>query len=1061
MKKKIFLSVLAFTAAVFCALSLSSCGIFGKTESGTAPKILSVAVQKSADGYLTSKEYLFGKETTCPMALDDGESFYVIIKYDNPDKKSISYVKINGTKYNSAKFAAGSDTSTTYVEFTVEDNADSGERQYIINSVYYVNGSETSKMSWADTAPDDANTVSVAIRPSFKVTLDYQNADYRGATAKADTIDASRTNVYYNSAMSYILVSPDFSGDSILPEKAGGWVFTGWYTQPNGKGDLVTADDTYYFWCDMTFYANYERMYNLTVTELDTPVTYTYNTVKKEYTSGVIATNKSFKDNEVTHYPNLTLTDTAVIETSTVTTTFDSQNVPRYSVSVTYSEYPIVGIGNEAFQSFSTLETVSVGKFVKEIGYCAFQNDKKLTSFDFAGDSLLTDIGDYAFESTSALGVSQPFTLPSGVEYLGNFAFRYSGWTYVRNGGATSGGESVLHVKKTWKYIGYKCFFDTGFAAVIFEPGCYFSGQISSADGSALESAGGYSSIQSGKNLIGASLFACCTKLASVEFQCEKEGDGTVTAPALNIIPDKCFDLFSWTSKSAKISTLIFNEGLKYIGYQAFYYQQSVKSLDFPKSLEEVDREAFYENEKVESMSFGGDESQLKILHSSCFGNLVSLDSCKITSAVFSKYGSGVFRGCDRLKCVIFTNLEEVPQGYLENEREDANGNDLEVIVGHYQADFLYATGEAGDSGAGDGTTYSSPLRVFCKSSIVEAFKTELKDGKEMHAGSTSSGTSSFNNSVFVHPLENLREGYTYTYDGKTYTVTVAFQEIYQATSTTSGTTATQNLIGYSLVYWSERSEYMILPTANDLNLSKEMTEIAMYSIPTSAKEVRIPSSYTRIEHDAFNGCTQLTKIEFDDINTLEYIGSYAFFGTQIDSFTGGENLTVIGQYAFRKCTSLEWVDISKSAIMNPYKGRNKYIYQYKYTYELDENDGKDYIDCLGYGAFQGCSSLEWIHLPSKIVQLCTATFTGCGNLVTVIIPTPTISGHTSATDDDCFYEYGTPSSVYESSTQYKLRIYVNSSAEQTHQTIYPEAVYGLLNSAPDQYGKTGTLYNE
>jgi hypothetical protein len=229
---------------------------------------------------------------------------------------------------------------------------------------------------------------------------------------------------------------------------------------------------------------------------------------------------------------------------------------------------------------------------------------------------------------------------------------------------------------------------------------------------------------------------------------------------------------------------------------------------------------------------------------------------------------------------------------------------------------------------------------------------------------------------------------------------------------------------------------------------------------------VRIPSSYTRIEHDAFNGCTQLTKIEFDDINTLEYIGSYAFFGTQIDSFTGGENLTVIGQYAFRKCTSLEWVDISKSAIMNPYKGipyksRNKYIYQYKYTYELDENDGKDYIDCLGYGAFQGCSSLEWIHLPSKIVQLCTATFTGCGNLVTVIIPTPTISEHTSATDDDCFYEYGTPSSVYESSTQYKLRIYVNSSAEQTHQTIYPEAVYGLLNSAPDQYGKTGTLYNE
>lgn len=1040
MKRKALIILLALF--IFSALMIfTSCSfLFPSEDGGKAPTIEKIEVIKATDDYFESKEYLFNKDCTNPLALDDGEEYYVVLHYDNPDKLPISYVKINGQKINNTDFAQGSNTSKTYIYYKVDDMADSEERSYVINSVFYVNGSSTTKMKWNSEITAEERVARVTVRPYFTLTLNYMDADRRmasSADSKKNTVE-SFDNVYYNAEMSYYTVTPDYSGESIVPTKAGSWVFAGWFTKPNGEGELVTADDHYYFWCNVTLYAHYERMYNVEIVELDEPVVYEYvsgNGALKtqEFTSGAVITNRDFSKNELTHNPTLDLTDTIVMETIDYTESVGPYGVAVYDVKVSSSEYPIVKIDNNAFGKFSTLTNVSVGQFVEEIGYCAFQACEALTTFNFHEDSVLKYIGDYAFESTEALGINPPFTLPSTVEYLGNFAFRYSGWSNTRNAGSASGGESVLRVKKDWKFIGYKCFFNTGFKSIVFEPGCYFEDQIDMEEGKALESNLGYKTIQKDKNLIGASLFACNKNLTNVQFLTDEDENN-----ALNLIPDACFDLFSWTSSSAMIDYISFSEGLTYIGERAFFYQQKIPELKLPASLEEVDIDAFYENESVTVLTFGGNDSQLKILHSNCFGNLIVLDSCEITSTVFHKYGSGVFRGCNRMKCVIFSGITEIPVGY----KEDEPGSDREVVVGHYQSDFLYATGEAGDTGNDDGTTYSSPLRVFCMQNIVDEFKEELKRGKEVHAGNTSSGTSAFSSSVFVHPLENLRE-YKYEHEGKEYQVTVAVQKIFKA----SNLKPTNTCIGYSLVYWSVRSEHVVLPTANKLDLDYEIREVAMYSLPTSVKTVRVPACYTRLEHDAFNGCTQLYEVKFDDINTLEYVGKYAFFGTKITEFTGGENLTVIGDYAFRRCTALRWVDLHNTAIVNKYDGRQKYTDQFKYEYELEDND-RDDKNCLGNGVFQGCSALTWIYLPENIAQLRTGTFEGCKLLTTVIIPAASISEETSATKNECFYEYNTPNSIYEASTVHNIQIYVTSTAQDSHNFIYqPQKPYMLITS--------------
>ena len=234
-----------------------------------------------------------------------------------------------------------------------------------------------------------------------------------------------------------------------------------------------------------------------------------------------------------------------------------------------------------------------------------------------------------------------------------------------------------------------------------------------------------------------------------------------------------------------------------------------------------------------------------------------------------------------------------------------------------------------------------------------------------------------------------------------------------------------------------------------------EVIELAMYCLPTSVTEVYVPSTVKRLEHDAFNGCTKLEKVTFEDKDTLEYIGDFAFFGTKISEFEGGTSLKVIGQNAFMRCTALKWVDLLETAITNPFKeGENNpriiRIQQYKYEYELKEKDkmgssGKDgeakgrmdYRDVLYDGAFRGCTGLRWVALPRGLQQVPEGLFSNCKNLRTVVILCTGVSTNTSAASDDTFYYRATPTAIYDTDAVPYMTIYVPGAELKTHEMIF------------------------
>lgn len=1053
-----------FAIIIALCLLLTSCSLldqFLNKKSTVAPTIVSVEQLKTAIDYKESKEYLYNKDSNAVMPLKSGESFLISITYENPSDYAISYVKVNNEKIMAAKFEDNSTKTNTIIKLKASESKTSIVETFTINSIFYVAGTETKRVPFNDEINMEFK---VAIDPTYQLTLNYQNADRRAATLASDQKASSQEVTFNADLASFSVASADYEATAGLPTKPGGWVFEGYYTEPNGKGTLVTQKDKYYFWGNVTLYAHFSRLFTYEIVDLAelgmSEIVYNYSDKGVEKTKtfykGAIITKHNKKGHPIIDIGN-TLVD-EVVNYNKDTGAF---------VNITATEYPIIKIGVEAFKDVNTMTNLTIGKYVEEISAYAFANCNKLERVTFATGSNLKYIGDCAFQDTKLMGISYPFALPDNVEYIGNFAFRSSGWKNTINNGLN---ESVLHIKPQYKFIGVECFFNTRFTRVIFDPGCYYEGQINAQDGEIIDDLGGWRSLgnrdETGilelPNKIGSGIFGNCSELYEVVVKGETVND--VYIPALNIIPDLAFDRENYTTTG--LIALNINEGVTYIGAKAFTYQEKLQIVSLPSSLKEVDKKAFYNCTSVYDLNFREDRnngvySQLEILRSSCFGNMTSLVRVQILSSVFKKYGNGPFSNCDSLKSIEFPNMDntdQIPKGFTDAE------DSSEVVLGHKYSDFMYATFESGKlrstlngDGSTDIQTYAVPTRVFCKQPVLNAFKTELEKGKQLKAGGVETGNGAYRDSIFIYDLNLIFRDYSVDGNETGPKTDIALQAIYNY--------KTGVIDGYSMAFWSHRTKNIVIPSMLKLTIDGSqqdctIIQIGSRSLPTSVQTVTIPSTVTRLQNDAFNNCTALTDVIFQNRNTLKYIGDNAFMGTLITSFIGGTDLYAIGQYAFWNCSSLRWVDLSASTfIRNNFIGRMRFKEQYIYDYERaaiekqvsSEKDAIEYNNALYNGAFQGCRSLKWIYLPPNLERMSGSLLAGCKNLETVIIANENISTSTDVTDKDevCFYPYNQATGVYDSEALAKGMTIYGKNIQNKHEVIFPRGNYKVIDQAP------------
>ena len=283
----------------------------------------------------------------------------------------------------------------------------------------------------------------------------------------------------------------------------------------------------------------------------------------------------------------------------------------------------VTTIGYNAFDSCSSLESITIPNSVTTIGDSAFYGCSSLESITIPNS--VTTIGDFAFYGCSSL---ESITIPNSVTTIGYNAFD-----------SCSSLESITIPNSVTAIGGWAFSYCSSLESITIPSSVTTIGDCAFSHCSSLESI----TIPSSVTTIGDYAFSHCSSLESITIPSSVTAIGGLA--------------FSYCSS---LESITIPNSVTAIGGWAFSYCSSLESITIPNSVTAIGDYAFYWCSSLESITI---PNSVTAIGDYAFCNCISLESITIPNSV-TAIGNGAFYGCSSLESVLIPdNVTKI--GYL------------------------------------------------------------------------------------------------------------------------------------------------------------------------------------------------------------------------------------------------------------------------------------------------------------------------------------------------------------------------------------------------------------
>ncbi|MDE6029899.1 MAG: leucine-rich repeat domain-containing protein [Clostridiales bacterium] len=473
---------------------------------------------------------------------------------------------------------------------------------------------------------------------------------------------------------------------------------------------------------------------------------------------------------------------------------------------------------------------------------------------------------------------------------------------------------------------------------------------------------------------------------------------------------------------NADITSIKITSGVTSIGKEAFYYCQSLESIELD-GVREIGEYAFNNCKNLSSVKFS---DSLETIGECAFLYCSALTELNVPDSV-TKISEGAFAYCSKLEkiTVPFVGMEKSTDGKYDSDRvfgiifgydvRESTGNGVlqySVKVGYKTNYYMYHIPSTLSTVIVTGDCVV-PSNAFINCSMIKALDlSECTVNAEALAHCYGMETLKTPLTAHIGALFGTEQYYGMT------AIKVGSLTYYVPNALTSITICGKT-VPNSALYCCEKIE-----TVKFAKTIEAIRYNAFYGC-TSLLEIDIPESVTAIEESAFSGCTSLKTAAIRG-KVARINGSLFYNCSALTEVNLPIIIESIGDNAFYGCTKLATIRVMPPFLKSI--GNNAFYGTAITSLKLQSG-----LLTIGNNAFGNCTGLTEVTVPDTVTSIGSGAFSGCKSITEITVPF--IGGKLYDSDDvynNYPFGYIFGSYSYDGGKATKQRVYGRTTGSET-----------------------------